>query len=412
MNTSWVNPHAWGLHKFLRPLRPIVSPIVERPSRRRLADAVNVADLRIAAEKRMHRMCFGYLDSGADDEVTLRRNKEAYGDYALHYHVLSGIKRIDLSTTLFGEHLELPFFPCPCAGNRMFHTEGEPAVYETAASRGMAYAMSALATTPVSAVRGGPPLKIFQLYLWRDRALVADVLSKAKEAGFKVLALTCDLTWLGNRERDKRNNFTIPPAYTPRQIWDALRAPAWTWDFLSTDPYTYANLNAEVPAESLADYVNSQLRTDYSIFDAKELLELWDGPVVLKGVVRPLDAEIAIEAGFAGVWLSNHGGRQLDGAPAAIEVLADVRKRIGVKPIVVLDGGVQRGTDIFKALALGADAVGIGKPYLYGLGAGGKRGVEKCVDILHRELETTMGLTGVEAVRDLKSRGEYIVKKR
>lgn len=402
--------HSLGIHKLLKHLRPVVTPLVEALPRRRLTKAVNIADLRAAAAKRMHRMCFGYLDSGADDEVTLRRNKDAYNAYNLCYRVLPGLQGVSLQTRLFGATLELPFFTCPCAGNRMFHTEGELAVLATCAEKKTAYAMSALSTTPVKDAREDIPLKIFQLYLWRDPKLVDKVLAQAKDAGFTVLALTVDLTWLGNRERDIRNGFTVPPAYTPRQVLDALSAPAWTWDFLSTDPYTYANLDTEAPAESLAKYVASQLRTDYSWEDAKALKKLWGGPVVLKGIVRPDDAVKAVDQGFDGVWLSNHGGRQLDGAPPAVDVVSEVRRALGSDPTIILDGGVQRGTDILKGLALGADAVGIGKPYLYGLGAGGRAGVRRCFDILQGELELAMGLIGAGTIDDLKH--DDLVRKR
>lgn len=359
-------------------------------------------------------MCFGYLDSGADDEVTLRRNKDAFLNYALHYQILPGLKpeTLDTTTTLFGEQISVPFLTCPCAGNRMFHTEGERAVFEAAKEVGAGYAMSALSTTAVSDVdKASPKLKIFQLYLWNDEELVAKVLAKAKAAGFRALALTVDFTWYGNRERDIRNDFTIPPAYTARQVFDALNAPAWSWDFVSSEPYTYANLDSMVPAESLAAYVTKALRPDYTWDDALKLKEIWDGPVLIKGIVRPDDALKAVNAGF-GVWVSNHGGRQLDGAPAPVEILSAVREAVGPEPTVIVDGGIQRGTDIVKSIALGADAVGVGKPYLYGLGAGGKAGVRKALDILRIEVERAMGLIGVASIQELKDHGRDFVKLR
>lgn len=406
------SPHYFGIDKVLRPLRPIVSPVLEYFPKRRLRNAVNVSDMRAAASKRMHRMCFGYLDGGADDEVTLHRNKDNFSNYVLHYRVLSGISSVDTSTQLLGKTLDLPFFACPCAGNRMFHTQGERAVFETSSEFGSAYAMSALATTPVTALGDtSMNLKIFQLYLWNDPDLVRGVLDKAKQAGFTALALTVDFSFFGNRERDKRNRFTIPPDYSMQQVVDALAAPAWTWDFLSTPEYTYANLNEDVPAESLADYVNKQLRPDYSWEDAVRLKEYWGGPVLIKGVVRPDDAKKAVDHGFD-LWLSNHGGRQLDGSPAPIDVLADIRREVGKEPTIVLDGGVQRGTDVVKALALGADAVGIGKAYLYGLAAGGKPGVQKVFEILKAQVANAMGLLGVASVSELKDAGPDLVKKR
>lgn len=262
-----------------------------------------------------------------------------------------------------------------------------------------------------------PPPRLFQLYVWKERALVRRMLELARGAGFKALALTVDLTWFGNRERDARNGFTIPPSYSLAQIRDALLAPAWTWDLLTSEPYTYANLDRDVPAEALASFVNAQLACDFDWDDAKWLIDEWkalvpDGTIALKGVVRPDDAERARRLGFDAVWVSNHGGRQLDSSPAPLDVLPHIRTAVGDDYTLIMDGGIQRGTDIVKAVALGADAVGIGKPFLYGLGAGGRDGVDKCFEILDREVRTTMGLLGVRTIDDLKKQGPDLVKTR
>ena len=261
-----LTPHSLGLHKLLRPLRPLVNPFVEAGAKRRLRNAVNIADLRECARKRAHLMVFDYLDSGADDELALRRAKDAYSELELHYNVLAGLQPpLDLSTTIFGRDVRLPFFACPTAGNRMFHRDGEAAVAAAAQKHGAIYGLSTLATTSVEDVgklHDGP--KIFQLYVWKDRELVRDMLAKAKEGGYDALALTVDFTWYGNRERDIRNGFTIPPSYSLQQMYEAIKKPAWSWDFLSSDPYTYANLNADVPADSLASFVNDQINPAYS----------------------------------------------------------------------------------------------------------------------------------------------------
>ena len=418
------SPHSLGVHKLLGPLRPLVTPVVDAASRRRLAKCVNVADLRLAAEKRMHRMCFGYLDSGADDEVTLRRSKDAFLERELHYRVLAGTRpeTLDVSAALMGSELALPFFSCPCAGNRMFHTEGEVAAAAVARERGSLYCLSTLATSTPNQVAAGDvsgekPARLFQLYVWKDRALVRRMLDLAAAAEFDHLALTVDLTWFGNRERDKRQGFTIPPSYSARQILDGALAPAWTWDLLSSDPYTYANIDGDVPAEALAAFVNAQLACDFDWDDAKWLVGEWKrlrpgGTIALKGVVRPDDAVRARDLGFDCVWVSNHGGRQLDTAPAPLDVLPAIREAVGCDFDLILDGGVQRGTDIAKALALGASAVGVGKPFLYGLGAGGKAGVDKCFDMLDAELRTSMGLLGVRTVAELREHGGDLVRRR
>lgn len=359
-------------------------------------------------------MVFDYLDSGADDEISLRRGKDAYSELEMHYKVLAGIKPpLDLSTTIFGCDVSLPFFGCPTAGNRMFHWEGETAAAKAAMNHGTLYGLSSLATTGIKEIgelHKGP--KVFQLYVWKDRELLKEVLAKAKEGGFNALALTVDFTWYGNRERDIRNDFSIPPKYTVGQMVEAIRKPAWTYDFLSHEPYTYACINTEVPADSLAAFVNSQIMPEFSWKDAEWLLGEWNGPAAPKGVVRPEDAKRAVEIGFSSVWVSNHGARQLETSPATIDVLPSIREAVGPDVEIIMDGGVQRGTDIAKALALGADSVGVGKPYLWGLAAGGADGVNKAYEILKVELDRAMGLLGTPTVAALKKEGPSLIKRR
>mmetsp|Transcript_17803 Transcript_17803/g.40432 ORF Transcript_17803/g.40432 Transcript_17803/m.40432 type:complete len:382 (-) Transcript_17803:367-1512(-) len=359
-------------------------------------------------------MVFDYLDAGADDEISLRRGKDAYSQLEMHYHCLAGLQPpLDLSTKIFGHDVKLPFFTCPTAGNRMFHTHGEAAVARAAQRHGTLYGLSSLATTGITDIvnyHTGP--KVFQLYVWKDRELVKEVLDKAKEGGFNALALTADFTWYGNRERDIRNGFTIPPNYSVKQMIEAIRKPAWTYDFLSADPYTYACIKDDVPADSLASFVNSQINPAFDWKDAEWLLGEWGGPAALKGVVRVDDAKKAVETGFSTMWVSNHGARQLETSPATIDVLPSIREAVGPDVEIIMDGGVQRGTDICKALALGADAVGIGKPFLWGLAAGGEEGVYKAIEILRVELDRAMGLLGTGTVDELKKRGPGLIKRR
>ena len=411
-----VTPHSLGLHRLLRYVSPLVRPGLNRGSRRRLREAVNIADLRAAAEQRVHSMCFGYLDSGGDDEVTLRRNKDAYSELEMHFQVLAGLQPpLDLSTKIFGRQVSIPFFACPTAGNRMFHTEGEAAVARAALHHDSVYCLSSISTTgipEVSTILPPSHPKLFQVYVWRDRGLLRDVLAQAREGGFQSLALTVDFSWYGNRERDIRNGFTIPPAYTAKQMWEAAKRPAWTWDFLSTPAYKYALIQQDVPADSLASFINAQVSPAFSWQDAEWLCSEWDGPTAIKGVCRPEDAVRALGSGFSSIWVSNHGGRQLDTSPATIDVLPAIREAVGEEVEIILDGGVQRGTDIAKALALGADGVGVGKPYLYGLSAGGTEGVVKALEILRVELDRAMGLLGVATVGELKARGRELVRRR
>ena len=247
---------------------------------------------------------------------------------------------------------------------------------------------------------------------FQDKELLKEVLDTAKAGHFQSMALTVDLAWYGNRERDIRNGFSIPPTYSAKQFLEAAKRPAWTWDFLSNPEYNYALINKNVPATSLASFINSQLSPSFNWEDAQWLCDQWAGPRAIKGICRVEDALRALEAGFTTIWVSNHGGRQLDTSPATIDILADIRDAVGPDVEIILDCGVQRGTDIVKALALGADGVGIGKPYLYGLCAGGGDGVIKVMEILRVEVERAMGLLGVGSIKDLKEQGRELIKRR
>lgn len=409
------DPHRLGVHKVLQHVP--LNALLDRPFQAAVQRAVNIADLRKIASRRAHKMVFDYMDGGCDDEISLRRNHDAFTMLELHYGVLNGLQPpLDLSTTLFGKQVQLPFFTCPTAGNQMFHYEGERAVAEVANDYGALYSLSSLSTESIPTIAKAHSAdlpKVFQLYVWKDREIVRDVLHQAKEYGFNALALTVDVSWMGNRERDPRNGFTVPPTYTLRQTWEALRSPAWTMDFLSREPYQYACFNKDVPAASMAAFIGSQLSPDFDWKDAEWLLGEWThGPVAIKGVVRPEDAITAKATGFSTIWVSNHGGRQLETSPATIDVLPSIRAAVGSDTEIILDGGIHRGTDILKALALGADGVGLGRAYLWGLTAGGKAGVEKTYQILRQELDRAMGLLGVGTVSELKKLGPGMVRRR
>ena len=483
-----MTPHSLGVHKVLSLLTPAVRPLVNWNAERRLAAAVNVADVRDAAKARAHKMVFDYLDAGADDEITLRRNKDAFSQIELHYRVLAGLKPpLDLSTRIMGNDVDVPFFPSPTAGSMMFHRDGEKGVARAARSHGAMYCLSTMGTTsPRDVAKAlddmdakGPRLavserrgitrregitnafpqassdsknggKLFQLYVWKDRSLVRDLLAQAKDSGFNSLALTVDLTWYGNRERDTRNGFTVPPAYTLKQMAGAITRPAWTWDFLSSPEYAYAALDVAADARrarrrfmnpddvsdrvsdtqekeqalptdrrSQVSFIRDAFDPSFSWDDAEWLVNEWGdvGPVALKGVVRPGDAKTAVERGFDAVWVSNHGGRQLDGAPATLDALPEViagakeafstrrnddvsakKKRKHVP--VIFDGGVRRGADVLKALALGADLVAFGRPLGWGLACGGEEGVGRVIEVLLDELKTAAALCGVQKLDD------------
>ena len=369
----------------------------------KLDRCLNIDDLRVAARQRAHRMVFDYIDGGADDEVSLGRNTKAFDDYDLLFKVLAGADNVDMSTTLLGEKIDVPFFASPAAGHRLFHTHGERGVAKAADSAGTIFSLSTLSSVSIeeiAALTNGP--KWFQLYVWKDRGLVKEMMDRAREAGYKALILTVDFPIAGNRERDPRNGFSIPPKVGVKQAWHALRAPAWSLDYVIRPSVKYANLSADTAAVSLQDFVDEQFDAGFNWRDAEWLLGEWNGPAVIKGVVRPDDARRAVDLGFNAVMVSNHGGRQLDRSPAPVHVLESIVDAVGPDAEVILDGGVRRGTDILIALALGARAVGFARPFLYGLAAAGEAGARRAMDILTNELRRDMVLLGTDRVSKIK----------
>lgn len=395
---------------------PVIMPIIDGPSQRRVREAVNIDDLQKAAEKRAHAMVYGYLAGGADDERALRRSVSAYSDVELRHAVLHGVGNadMDLRTTILGHESQMPYFITSCAGQRMFHADGEVATARAAKKHGLHMALSQLTTSTFEEVREAHPegAKTLQLYVWRDRVLLKEVLDRAKEVGFTGLALTADFSWVGNRERETRTGFTVPPSYSMRQTIDALKSPAWTYDYMSRVPYGYKAVpDAEFAAESLVDFIASQMKPEFDWKDAEWLCSEWGdvGPVALKGVARGSDAARAVQSGFDTIWVSNHGGRQLEDSVATFDVLPEVRACVGPDVEVILDGGVRRGLDIVKALARGADSVAIGRAYLFGLAAGGEAGVDKALSILSRDVFLAMGLLGCKTVAELKEKAPDIL---
>ncbi len=369
---------------------------------RTLDQCLNIEDVRAVAKRRAHKTVFEYIDGGADDEVTLRKNCQAFANYDLMYRVLEGVDQIDLSTTVLGQPIAVPFILSPSAGNRLFHTQGELAVARAAAALGTIHTLSTLSSVSIEEVAAcADAPRWFQLYVWKDRALVKEMLQRAKDNNFSALVLTVDFPIAGNRERERRNGFTIPPKVTPRQVFEAMRAPAWTWDYLTSRPISYANLSKDTPATSLADFVAEQMHAGFNWKDAEWLLGEWGGPAVIKGVLRTDDIRSAIDLGFNAIQVSNHGGRQLDGAAAPLDVLAEAVQAAAGDAEVILDGGIRRGTDILKALALGAKAVSFARPYLFGLAAGGEKGVRCALGILYQELRRDMALLGITRIEDI-----------
>jgi L-lactate dehydrogenase (cytochrome) len=361
-----------------------------------LARARNIGDLRRMARARLPRMVFDYIDGGADDEVTLALNVARFSDIELAWDALADVSAIDTRTMIMGEASASPFFIGPTATSRLFNPRGgEIAVARAAQAAGVPYACSTLASTSVediAAATAGP--KWFQVYVWKDRGLVTEMLARAKAAGFGAIILTVDVPVAGNRERDHANDFTIPPKVTWRTASQALAAPGYLWDLMTTPEIKPANFAHMRIDGGLIGFINAQFDRTVTWDDARWLRERWDGKVAIKGIATPEDAQRAIGVGADAVWVSNHGGRQLDTAPATIDTLPAIAEAIAGAAEIILDGGVRRGGDVVKALALGADAVALGRAYLYGLAAGGERGVARALAIMDSELRRTMALCG------------------
>lgn len=369
-----------------------------------LARARNIADLRLMAKARMPRMVFDYIDGGAEDEIALRRNVERLEAHILNWSALRDIAQIDTTRTIMGAASALPFLISPTAASRLFHHHGESGVARAAAGAGMIYACSTIGSTTVEDIaKATPGPKWFQVYVFKDRGLVREGLARAKAAGFTALALTVDVPVAGNRERDPKNRFTIPPKVSAHTALDALSHPAWLFNLVTTPPIRPANFDA-VPTDhpgGIMGFIDSQFDRSVTWKDAAWLVEQWDGPVAIKGVSNAADAHACIDIGARGVWVSNHGGRQLARAAATIDTLPEVVDAVAGRASVIFDGGVRRGSDILTALALGAEGVAIGRSYLYGLGAGGEAGVARAIEILSTELRRDMALMGVTKIADL-----------
>ena len=363
----------------------------------RLARARNIADLRALARARLPRMVFDYIDGGADDELTLRRNEAAFAEIELVWDALVDVSRIDTATTLMGQRMRLPFFISPTAASRLFHPRGgEIAVARAAHAAGVAYACSTLASTTLEDIAAAAPdgAKWFQVYVWKDRGLVEETLARAKAAGFSAIILTVDVPVAGNRERDHANRFTIPPKVNWRTATQTLARPAYLWELMTTPRVGAANFAHISIDGGLMAFINDQFDRSVTWGDARWLRERWDGKFAIKGLATPGDARRALAIGADAVWVSNHGGRQLGVAPASIETLPAIADAVRGEAEIILDGGVRRGGDVVKALALGANAVALGRAYLWGLGAAGEAGVARALALMEEELRRTMALLG------------------
>jgi len=377
-------------------------------TKRRLKHVASVEDLRRLAKRRLPAGVFDYIDGGAEDERTLGDNSSDFSRLEFRPRILRDVSDLDTSTSIFGVPASMPVILSPTGFTRIAHSEGELAVTRAAGRAGIPWSLSTMGTRSIEECAEANPAgaKWFQIYTWKDRGLVEELVGRAKAAGYGAVWLTVDTAVLGRRERDVRRGMTLPPKLGPKTLVDGAIHPAWTWDFLRGGPITFANIVGRhdedgSTAISLADHVARQFDQALSWDDIDWLRSIWDGPIVLKGIQTVADAKQAVAVGVEGLALSNHGGRQLDDAPTPVSLIEPVRDEIGDQATIVCDGGVRRGSDIVKALALGADAVSLGRPYFLALGAGGEAGVDWLLDFLRSGLERTMALSGRRSLAEI-----------
>ncbi len=398
-------------------LRSVVQlkPFERDRATRRLSSAANVDDYRALAKRRLPAGVFDYIDGAAEDESAMARNASRFSDRTLTPRVLRDVSEVDASTSILGTPAPMPLIVAPTGFPRIAHPEGELATARSAARHEIPFSLSTMGTRSIEEVAEVcAGRKWFQVYVWRDRELTKDMLARCKDNGFEALYITVDTAVLGRRERDVRRGMSLPPKLGLDTFIEGALRPGWTLNFLRNDPIVFSNVAVSTArlgdgtedgssAVSLADYINSQFDPQLSWDDVAWIRSQWDGPVILKGIQSVADAKIAASEGIDAVALSNHGGRQLDSAPAIIDLVAPVADAVGGQIEIYCDGGVRRGSDVVKAVALGADACMIGRPHLYALAAGGEAGVDHMLDFFQAGVEQTMALCGINNIAAITS---------
>ena len=372
----------------------------------RLADCHNFHDFRELARRRLPGPIFNYIDGAADDEVTLRRNSASFERCDLVPNVLRGVSEVDLSVTVMGQKLALPVYCSPTALQRLFHHRGERAVAAAASRFGTMFGVSSLGTVGLEELRKAYSTpQVYQFYFHKDRGLNRAMMQRAKEAGIDVMMLTVDSITGGNRERDLRTGFSIPFRLTLAGMLQFALKPAWGINYVTHERFSMPQLDEFVDmgggAMSIGRYFTEMLDPAMNWDDVEKMVREWNGQFCLKGVMSVEDARRAADIGCTGIILSNHGGRQLDGSRSAFDQLAEIVDAVGDRLDVMMDGGVQRGTHVLKALSLGAKAVGVGRYYLFPLAAAGEAGVERALGQMRTELERDMKLMGCTSVSQL-----------
>ncbi len=372
----------------------------------RLKHCVNYHDFRRLAHQRLPRPIFNYIDGAADDETTLRRNTSAFEECDLVPNVLTGVAQVDLSVTIMGQKLAMPFYCSPTALQRLFHHQGERAVAGAVEQFGTMFGVSSLGTVSLEELSSNFSFpQVYQFYFHKDRGLNIAMLERAKSAGVQIMMLTVDSITGGNRERDLRTGFSIPLRLTLEGMIQFAIKPKWAIDYLTHERFRLPQLEEHVDmgggATSIGDYFTNMLDPSMNWNDAAEMVKRWGRKFCLKEIISVDDARKAVDIGCAGIVVSNHGGRQLDGSRSSFDQLAEIVDAVGDKIDVLLDGGVRRGTHVLKALSLGAKAVGVGRYYLFALAAAGQPGVERALQLMRTEIERDMRLMGCASIGQL-----------
>jgi L-lactate dehydrogenase (cytochrome) len=404
----------------VREMRKLVQlrPVTLDPVQRRLEACHSVGDLRRAAKRRIPRPVFDYVDGAADEEIARRANVAAFRSWQFLPRVLAGVAEADTSTVLFGQPRPAPLVLAPVGYTRMLHPDGEIGSARAALRRGLPYTLSTMAATGIEELCEGvagaaPGLDRgdlwFQLYLTKDRVKAHDLVARAADNGFTTLAVTVDTIVAGNRIRDQRNGLSIPPALTFTTVASVAAKPGYWFRLLAGPALDYANFQGRraepMTVMKTADFFDANLNWS----DIEDLRSRWPGKLILKGPVGPDDAKRAMELGVDGVQLSNHGGRQLDRTVPSVDLIAPVRAAVGPSFTILVDSGIRHGSDVAVALALGADAAVLGRAYLYGLMTGGEAGVDLVINMVSRQLKSTMQFLGVTSVDELRKRGRELI---
>jgi L-lactate dehydrogenase (cytochrome) len=373
----------------------------------RLEKALNIEDLRKIARRKLPKPLFNYIDGGADDEANVEGNASAYDSVKLVPEYLVDVADIDTTTRVLGRDISMPLFIGPTGMTRLFHPDGESAVARAAAAAGTYYSLSTVGATSIEDVAEAcNGAKCFQIYVMKDRGLTREFIQRSRDAGFNSLMLTVDIPVAGYRERELRYGFTLPPKLNLAGVIGFAARPGWVYRALTHPRATLANVSHKIPEGStqstlLMEYIAKQFDPSVTWDDLEWMVAEWGGAFALKGILSPADAHRAVEAGVTAISVSNHGGRQLDGTLSAFDALGPIVDAVGDRCEIICDGGIRRGTHVMKALARGATAVSIGRPYLYGLAAGGQAGVAKALQLLREEIERDMALLGCRSVSEV-----------